>query len=298
VRLCKDSSARVVGRQCYARATTALHLDPGHCDCRDRPGGGPLPIQPPPGETQFAQTMPELGRQHRYMGAAPNPRILTGWFGASSHGLWFPVRAFLRFPVCPAGLFPFVRLPPVSLRLALSGSVPSAVAVRFGSPPVSLRVPFPLSNLHVSAAARRFCGRWSRAAGTKVTSSRRDPWLRSRRSARNADVPPGGDRVVRRGGRFMALDQALMRRTSTSRTRFPLQLCALAALGGHMRRLYRPRNSRACGRTVRGTGRCRRGRRRGRSPAHYRAGGGPGRLRSGSAPSCRSRRWRRARAGV
>ena len=137
----------------------------------------PLPIQALPGDTQFAQKMPELGRQHRYMGAAPNPRILTGWFGASSHGLWFPVRAFLRFPVCPAGLFPFVRLPPVSLRLALSGSVPSAVAVRFGSPSVSLRVPFPLSNLHVSAAARRFCGRWSRAAGTKVTSSRRDPWL-------------------------------------------------------------------------------------------------------------------------
>jgi hypothetical protein len=110
------------------------------------------------------------------MGAAPNPRILTGWFGASSHGLRFPRRAFLRFPVCPPGLFPFVRLPPVrSLRLALSGSVPSAVAVRFGSPSVSLRVPFPLSNLHVSAAARRICRRWSRAAGTKVTSSRRDP---------------------------------------------------------------------------------------------------------------------------
>ena len=90
----------------------------------------------------------------RYMGAAPNPRILTGWFGASSYGLRFPVRAFLRFPVCPPGLFPFVRLPPVSLRSAFSSSVPSAVAFRFGSPSDSLRVPFSLSNLHVSAAAK------------------------------------------------------------------------------------------------------------------------------------------------
>ncbi len=195
----KTCSPHLTGRQRYARARVRLHLDPGHCDCRDRAGGGPVPIQPLPGDTQFAQIMPELDRQHRYMGAAPNPRTLTGWSGASSHGLRLPVRAFLRFPVCPPGLFPFVRLPPVSLRPALSGSVPSAVAVRFGSPSVSLRVPFPLSNLHVSAAARRFCGRWSRAAGTKVTSSRRDPWLRSRRPACNADVPRE-DRVARRGG--------------------------------------------------------------------------------------------------
>ena len=201
VRLCKDVLASPHGKTTLRTGTSRLHLDPGHCDCRDRAGGGPVPIQPLPGDTQFAQIMPELDRQHRYMGAAPNPRILTGWSGASSHGLRFPVRAFLRFPVCPPGLFPFVRLPPVSLRPALSGSVPSAVAVRFGSPSVSLRVPFPLSNLHVSAAARRFCGRWSRAAGTKVTSSRRDPWLRSRRPARNADVPrDGSGRAARRVG--------------------------------------------------------------------------------------------------
>ena len=161
------------------RPRLRLHLDPGHCDCRDRAGGGPLPIQPLPGDRQFAQTMPELGRQHRYMGAAPNPRILTGWFGASSHGLRFPPGGLSSgFPFAHPGSspssafrFPFAwRSQVPSLRPSLSGSVPR----RFPS-----GVPFPLSNLHVSAAARRTCGRWSRASATKVTSSRRDPGLRS-----------------------------------------------------------------------------------------------------------------------
>ncbi len=109
-------------------ALVAIELAAARCPSSRCPGA----------DTQFAQAMPGLGRPHRYMGAAPNPRILTGWFGASSHGLRFPRRAFLRFPVCPPGLFPFVRLPPVSLRPAFSGSVPSAVAVRFGFPPGSL----------------------------------------------------------------------------------------------------------------------------------------------------------------
>ena len=161
------------------RPRLRLHLDPGHRDCRDRAGGGPLPIQPLLGDRQFAQTMPELGRQHRYMGAAPNPRILTGWFGASSHGLRFPPVGFppvSRLPTRalplrpPSSGFPFAwRSQVQSLRPSLSGSVPC----RFPS-----GVPFPLSNLHVSAAARRTCGRWSRASATKVTSSRRDPGLR------------------------------------------------------------------------------------------------------------------------
>ncbi len=104
------------------------------------------------------------------MGAAPNPRALTGRSGASSHGLRFPLRAFLRFPGCPPGSspssaflwFPFVRRSPVRSLRPLPGS---------GSPSVSLRVPFPLGNLHVSAAAGRFRRRRSQAAGTKVTSS-------------------------------------------------------------------------------------------------------------------------------
>ena len=77
---------------------------------------------------------------------------------------------FLRFPGCPPGSspssaflwFPFVRRPPVRSLRPLPGS---------GSPSVSLRVPFPLSNTHVSAAAGRFRRRRSQAAGTKVTSS-------------------------------------------------------------------------------------------------------------------------------
>ena len=143
------------------------------------------------------------------MRAAPDPRILTGWSGASPHVLRYPLRAFLRFPVCPPGSspssavprFPFVRRSPVRSLRPLPGS---------GSPSVSLRVPFleqsslwaihlsgpdekrPLDVvvmaarctkilrlvrlteypfLHFSAAAWRFRRRWSRAAGANVTSS-------------------------------------------------------------------------------------------------------------------------------
>jgi hypothetical protein len=87
-----------------------------------------------------------------------------------------PVRAFLRFPVCPPGSSPFARLPLVSRRPAFSGSSPSAVA----PVPVPLRFPsgFPSAgNAHASAAAGRFRRRWSRAAGTKVTSSATAPCL-------------------------------------------------------------------------------------------------------------------------
>jgi hypothetical protein len=87
------------------------------------------------------------------MRAAPDPRILTGWSGASPHVLRFPLRAFLRFP--------FVRRSPVrSLRPSPGFRVP------FGVPPVSL----PLGNLHDSSAGGRFRRRWSRAARAKVTS--------------------------------------------------------------------------------------------------------------------------------
>lgn len=121
-----------------------------------------------------ARTLPAASQ----MRAAPNPRTLTGWSGASSHVLRFPRRAFLRFPVCPPGSspssaflwFPVVRRSPVRSLRPLPGS---------GSPSVSLRAPFPLSNLHSSAAARRFRRRRSRAAGTKV-SSNAAPLARSR----------------------------------------------------------------------------------------------------------------------
>ena len=132
LRLCKDVLASPRGKTTLRTGHDCVFTWPG--TLRLSPPSWRRPVaQPLPGDTQFAQTMPELGRQHRDISAAPNPRILTGWFGASSHGLRLPVRAFLRFPVCPPGLFPFARLPLVSLRSAFSGSVPSAVAVRVGS---------------------------------------------------------------------------------------------------------------------------------------------------------------------
>ena len=73
--------------------------------------------------------------------AAPNPPTLIGWFGASSHVLRVPLRAFLRFPVCPPGSSAFVRRPLVSLRPAFSGLFPLAVTqfrFSFGFPPGSL----------------------------------------------------------------------------------------------------------------------------------------------------------------
>ena len=120
--------------------------------------------------------LPGLRQRHRKCVRPRDPRILTGWSGASPHVLRFPPRAFLRFPVCPPGSppspaflwFPVVRRSPVSS--------PSAVArfrFPFGVPPGSL----PLSNLHHSAAAGRFRRRWSRAARAKVTSPAATPRL-------------------------------------------------------------------------------------------------------------------------
>jgi len=103
------------------------------------------------------------------MRAAPDPRILTGWSGASPHVLRFPPRAFLRFPVCPPGSppspaflwFPIVRRSPVRPLRPLPG-----FRFPFGVPPGSL----PSSKPHDSAAEGRFHRRWSRAARAKVTS--------------------------------------------------------------------------------------------------------------------------------
>ena len=80
-----------------------------------------------------------------------------------------PLRAFLRFPVCP-------RVLPLR---PLSSGFPSSGVLRFvsfGRCPGSGSLRFPswfpsASNAYASAAARRFRRRWSRAAGTKVTSS-------------------------------------------------------------------------------------------------------------------------------
>ena len=115
------------------------------------------------------------------MRAAPDPGLSPGWSRPHLTSSGIPRRAFLRFPVCPPGSppspafgwFPAVQRSPVRSLRPLPGS---------GSPSVSLRIPFPLSNSHVSAAAGRFRRRWPRAAGTTVTSpaaaprlDRRDP---------------------------------------------------------------------------------------------------------------------------
>ena len=102
--------------------------------------------------------------------AAPNPRLSPGGLGPHLTSSGFPCGLSSGFPFARRVLppssaflrFPFVRHSPVcSLRPLPSSSSPS----------VSLRVPFPLSCLHVSAAAGRFRRRWSRSAGTKVTGS-------------------------------------------------------------------------------------------------------------------------------
>ena len=113
--------------------------------------------------------LPGLCQRHRRCVRPQIPGLSPGGLGPHLTSSGFPPRAFLRFPVCPPGpspssaffWFPFVRRSPVRSLRPLPG-------FRFplGFPPGSL----PLSNLHVSAAVRRFRRRWSRAAGTKVTS--------------------------------------------------------------------------------------------------------------------------------
>jgi hypothetical protein len=215
-----------------------------------------------------ARTLPAASQ----MRAAPRPRTLTGWSGASSHVLRFPRRAFLRFPVCPPGSspssavlwFPFVRRSPVRSLRPLPGS---------GSPSVSLQVPFPLSNLHLSAAARRFRRRWSRAAGTNVTSSAattpltpRDPparrlgtmgcrhriacYERPRAQDIAAPEPPRSDTYARVPAvtgaecdlRCMLAGQVL----SAGRRALPVRLCHLPGLPRTVRRPVRPGQGKHC----------------------------------------------------
>ena len=126
--------------------------------------------------------LPGLCRRHRRCVRPRIPGLSPGWSGAPPHVLRFPRRAFLRFPVCPPGSPP---RPP-------SPGFPSSGVLQFvlrplpgsGSPSVSLRIPFPSSSLYLTAAAGRFPGHWSRAAGTKVTSSAATPSPGIARSAR------------------------------------------------------------------------------------------------------------------
>jgi hypothetical protein len=145
----------------------------------------------PPGS--WWTTMRSSRRPARTLPAAPSmrpqiPGLSPGGLGPHLTSSGSPA-GFPPVSRLPAGLFPFARRPLVSHRPAFSGSLPSAVAQVPVPPSVSPRVPFPLSNLHVSAAARRFCRRWSLAAGTKVTSSAAttSPGSRSARTTDGSD---------------------------------------------------------------------------------------------------------------
>ena len=143
-----------------------------------------------------------------------------------------PLRASLRFPVCPPGSPPSPAVP----------GFPSSGVLRFGPfgrcpVPVLRRFPsrFPsLSNLHLSAAAGRFRRRRSRAAGTKVTSpaattspGSRDPPARQMGSGRArwdaaAESPGTSGRERRtsprpnRPGRFTHVTQLVRQRRSVT----------------------------------------------------------------------------------
>jgi hypothetical protein len=107
--------------------------------------------------------------RHRRCVRPQIPGLSPGWSGASPYVLRVPLAGFPPVSRLPAEVRP--RRPP-------SDGFPSSGVVRWslrplpgsGSPPVSLRVPFPLGNPHVSAAAGRVRRRWSRPAGTKVSS--------------------------------------------------------------------------------------------------------------------------------
>ena len=121
-------------------------------------------------DAQFAQTRQGLCQRCRRWVRPQIPGLSPGGLGPHLTSSGFPCGLSSGFPFARRGSSPFVRRPLVSLRPAFSGSFPSAAA-RFRFPSVSLRVPYPLGNLHVNAAAGRFRGRRSQAAGTKVTSS-------------------------------------------------------------------------------------------------------------------------------
>ena len=115
------------------RPRVRLHLDPGHCDCRDRAGGGPVPSQPLPGGTPFDQTMPDSADSTGTWVRPQIPGFSPGGLGPHLTASGFPSGLSSGFPFAhpgsspsPAFLrFPFVRRSPVrSLRPSLSGSVP------------------------------------------------------------------------------------------------------------------------------------------------------------------------------
>ena len=157
-----------------------------------RPGTRALDRRGPPGSWRGSRSSPRPAGGITNACGPGFPGLSPGWSGASPHVLRYPAAGFPPVSRLPAGFSPFARLRLVSRRPAVSGLFPSAVA-RFRFPSVSLRVPFPLGNLYVSAVATRFRWRWSRVAGTKVTSPAAAPRLDRHDPPRTA----GGQRPAR-----------------------------------------------------------------------------------------------------
>jgi hypothetical protein len=152
-------------------------------------------------DAQFARNPPGLGGGARKCTRPQIPGLSPGGLGPQHTPSGFPC-GLPPVSRSPTGFFPFVRLPLASLSPAVSGwslrPLPGS-----GSPSVSLRVPFPLSNVHVSAAAPRSRRRWSQAAGTNVISSAPTTCLdrairpRSRWAAAGHDGISPPDRLLR-----------------------------------------------------------------------------------------------------
>ena len=115
--------------------------------------------------------LPGLRQRHRKCVRPRIPGFSPGGLGPHLTSSGSPRGLSSGFPFRPLGSPPspaFLRFPVVRrLRFVPFGRC--RFRFPFGVPPGSL----PLSNLHDSAAARRFRRRWSRAARAKVTVSRR-----------------------------------------------------------------------------------------------------------------------------
>ncbi len=148
------------------------------------------------GDAQFAHICQDFADDIVDACGPRSPGLSPGGLGPHRTSSGSPRRAFLRFPVCPPGSspssaflwFPFVRRSPVRSLRPSPGS---------GSPSVSLRDPFPVRNLHGSAAAGRFRRRWSPGGRDQGHQQCRAPLARSR-SARTSDGQRPGTMGYRR----------------------------------------------------------------------------------------------------
>ncbi len=133
------------------------------------------------------------------MRAAPDPRTLTGWSGASPHALQVSRRAFLRFPVCPPGS----PLRPPSSGFPPSGVlrfVPLSRATRFRFPS---GIPFPWASFTIALPAGGSAGVGPGRQGPRSPVPPRSPRLdrairpHDRWAAAGHDGMPSRHRLLR-----------------------------------------------------------------------------------------------------